>query len=54
MTGDKPVLGLFVTVAPERPGLFRIHNVVVDVRDGERRVKQTFATIVSVKVGEPT
>ncbi len=52
-TGDDPELGLFMTVAPERPGIFRIHNVAVGVSDEDQQVKQTFATIVSVEVNEP-
>lgn len=52
VTGDTPELGLFVTVAPERPGLFRVHNVEVGVRDEGRAFEQTFATIMSVEVNE--
>lgn len=54
VNGHKPELGLFVTVAPERPGLFRIHNVEVGVREDDRAFEQTFATIVSVEVTEPS
>lgn len=54
VTGDAPELGLFVTVTPERPGLFRIHNVAVRVREKDRAFNQTFATIMSVEVDEPS
>ena len=50
VTAGEPELGLYVTVAADVPGLYRLHNVAIDVREGSQTVRQTFATIARVEV----